>query len=58
MEEAHAKKYYLISPSGEPVDVYNLRQFCKTNGLDLRIMRDIVSRSPRRKSCSGWKCRK
>lgn len=38
MIEAKAKHYVFISPLGETVDVYNLRQFCRDNELHQGLM--------------------
>lgn len=53
IEEAKAKHYSFISPEGEVVEVYNLRKFCKENGLSASNMCWLAK--GKHKSCKGWK---
>lgn len=52
MEYSHAKSYTLISPTGEVTEVFNLRQFCKANGLTDSYMLKVLS--GKHKQHKGW----
>jgi hypothetical protein len=52
MIESRAKHYKFISPVGENVDVYNLSEFCRTNGLHQSHMSQV--HLGRRKQHKGW----
>lgn len=39
--EAHAKTWWFVSPSGENIEIYNLRQFCSTNNLSTSSMQYV-----------------
>ena len=36
-----AKTYYFTSPEGEPVEIYNLREFCRQNNLTFTSMYNV-----------------
>jgi hypothetical protein len=40
--ENNSGTYKLISPRGEEIEVTNLKQFCRDNGLDSANMRKVV----------------
>lgn len=48
----NSKKYFLINPNGDFVDIFNLRLFCQENNLAERNMRKVISGE--RKSHKGW----
>lgn len=50
---AHAKNYKLISPGGDLVEVYNLKEFCRENNL-LQSKMSMVSLGLRNNH-KGWK---
>jgi group I intron endonuclease len=39
----NSKTYYLISPSGEPITVTNLSEYCRMNNLDQRNMNNMYN---------------
>lgn len=51
--EAHAKHYTFISPEGEMVEVYNLTEFCRENGLDRGAMTKV--RLGKHNQHKGWR---
>ncbi len=51
--EARARYWNFISPEGEHVEIYNLAEFCRNNGLDKTNMRKVSN--GKAKSCKGWK---
>jgi len=40
--KAHAKHYIFTSPKGERVDIYNLAEFCRENGLSQSSMYSVA----------------
>lgn len=50
--KAQAKNYTLINPIGLAVDVYNLAQFCRDNGLPRGNMARMICGVT--KTCMGW----
>ena len=50
--KASAKTYRMISPSGEIVDVYNVRQFSKDNNLNRDCLRFVMT--GKQKAHKGW----
>lgn len=54
-EEALAKVYRFISPSGEEIEVFNLSKFCKDNKLNQGAMFAVWAGLQRRKSHKGYK---
>lgn len=48
-----AKKFSLLNPSGELVEVENLNKFCRENNLDYKPMIDVANK--KRKEYEGWK---
>jgi hypothetical protein len=53
VETSQAKRYKFISPSGEEVEVYNLRKFCRENSLDRSTMLKVAN--GKFKQHYGWK---
>ena len=49
---AHAKNYRFVSPSGDVVEIYNLKKFCKDNGL-LQSKMSMVNLG-KRNHHKGW----
>ena len=50
--KARAKHYKFISPAGKLVEIYNLSEFCRDNGLHIGAMSSIHLGS--RKKHKGW----
>lgn len=50
--EAQAKHYVFVSPLGEVVQIYNLSEFCRDNGLNQSSMSGV--NSGKRKQHKGW----
>ncbi len=50
--EKSAKTFFLISPEGNPVEVYNMTDFCKGTGLDRSCMTKLGK--GKRESHKGW----
>lgn len=53
--KGNAKYLKLLSPDGELVEVYNLRQFCRDNGLHQSHMYSVLAEKPRYKAHKGWR---
>lgn len=56
--QSYSKSYnrYLINPDGEPVTVFNLKEFCRNNGLNCsNILRVLKGIRPHHK---GWRAAK
>lgn len=51
-EHSNAKHYLLLSPTGEKVEVYNLRSFCKQHNLVVGNLHKTISKE--RKHNKGW----
>lgn len=51
-EQAQAKFYTFLSPSGLVIDIYNMRKFCKDNSLSYQCM-SLVNVG-KNKSHKGW----
>ena len=49
-----SRKKVFISPTGEVTQVYNLRQFCRENGLDASNMAKVLK--GKYKHSQGWTC--
>lgn len=50
---ALAGKYRFISPSGDVIDIFNMRKFCRENDLNAAIMNRVWN--GHRKSHKGWR---
>jgi hypothetical protein len=53
ISKRNSKKYKLISPEGEVIDIVNLTQFAKDNNLSIGCLQQVVS--GRNKAHRGWK---
>lgn len=51
-EEAHAKSYTLIDPSGKVINIYNMKKFCEENNLNDSHM--ISLSKGKLKQHKGW----
>jgi hypothetical protein len=49
---ARAKKYKMINPSGDVVNIYNMREFCRVNNLNPSYMISVCKGNKR--SYKGW----
>jgi len=52
-EKAHAKHYSVVSPDGIKIDVYNMAQFCRDNGLGKARMSAVILGE--RNHHKGWR---
>ncbi|CAM0029156.1 HNH endonuclease [Vibrio phage D530] len=52
-EYSQAHNYWLISPEGEHIEVWNLCKFCRTHGLQQGNMTNVISGNA--KSHKGWR---
>lgn len=50
----NAKEYLMVSPTGDVVEVYNMKKFCKANGLHHGHMLAVHNENPRYKQHKGW----
>ncbi len=50
--KAHAKVHLMVSPSGEHVTIYNMREFCRGTDLDQSAMSSVAL--GKRKQHKGW----
>lgn len=48
-----AKRYCLISPAGEKVSVFNMKEFCKENGVREASMSELTTGKIREHK--GWR---
>ncbi|MNQ03993.1 hypothetical protein D3C85_166990 [compost metagenome] len=53
--KGNAKHWTLLSPAGEVVKVYNLRQFCRDMGLHPSHLYEVLHEKPKYKSHKGWR---
>ena len=51
-EKARAKEFKVISPTGDPVTIYNMRKFCRDNNLNRSCMNNVVWGT--QKHHNGW----
>jgi group I intron endonuclease len=49
----HKKKYKVVNPNGDEVEIVGLRKFCRENGLPVSIMWRIVN--GKKREYNGWK---
>lgn len=52
--KGNARHWVLRSPTGERVEVYNLRQFCRDNGLHKSHLYGVFLGKPKYNSHKGW----
>jgi len=50
------KSYYITYPCGKTETIYNLRKFCREQGIQQSNMVQVAKGNPRHKHCSGFKC--
>lgn len=53
ISEKNSKRYELISPDGNIIEIFNLTQFAKDNNLSIGCLQQVVA--GRNKSHKGWK---
>lgn len=53
MEHALGQTFFLLSPDGVEVQIFNLAKFCRENNLHGSNMCQVLKGT--RKSCKGWK---
>lgn len=53
--KGNAKTWKLLSPDGEVVEVYNLKKFCRDNGLHQAHLYDVLNEKPKHKAHKGWR---
>lgn len=53
--KGNAKTWKLLSPIGEVVEVYNLKQFCRDNQLHKSHLYSVLNGNPRYKAHKGWR---
>ncbi|QWX10202.1 HNH endonuclease [Vibrio phage vB_VpP_BT-1011] len=51
-QKARAVHHKAVSPDGEVIDIYNVTEFCRMNGLRQGNFSSMLS--GKRKSCCGW----
>lgn len=51
----HSKRYIITTPDGEEIEIVNLKQFCRDNGLDQSHMWTVAN--GKAKHHKKWKCR-
>lgn len=51
---SHVQQWIVINPSGETIEVENLKAFCRISGLDQRHMSNVAH--GKEKHHKGWKC--
>ena len=53
--KGNAKHWKFLSPQQEVVEVYNLEEFCRNNGLHPAHMREVHHEKPNYRSHKGWR---
>lgn len=53
--KGNARHWVLQSPAGERVEVYNLRQFCRTHNLHQSHLYDVLNEKPNYNAHKGWR---
>lgn len=53
--KGNAKHWIAMSPTGEIVHIYNLRKFCRENGLHRAHMYDVLKGKPKYNAHKGWR---
>lgn len=56
LEDAHSNRWLVIDPAGNETVVFNLKRFCRDNGLTNSCMAFTATRDGL--SHKGWRCRK
>ena len=50
----NAKHYTMVSPTGEVVEIYNMKKFCKAHGLHPSHMVEVCAGKPKYNQHKGW----
>lgn len=53
--KGNARHWKLLSPNGEVVEVYNLRQFCRDKGLHGAHLYNVLNGKPKYNAHKGWR---
>ncbi|SPP13284.1 HNH endonuclease [Pseudomonas phage GP100] len=53
--KGNAKHWLVVNPEGQLVEVYNLRQFCRDNGLHQSHLYRVIKGHPKYKAHKGWR---
>ena len=53
--KGNAKHWVFISPEGKVVEVYNLKEFCRKNGLHDGHMNSVYNSDPKYQAHKGWR---
>lgn len=53
--KGNAKHWLAVSPNGEVIEIYNLKQFCKDHGLHDGHMGDVLKGRPKYIAHKGWR---
>lgn len=54
---AHQKTYIVTTPDGKEIEVTNLAQFCRKNGLNYQVMNNIANKRGKSREHKGYKVR-
>lgn len=50
----NAKEYLMVSPTGDVVEIYNMKKFCKAHGLHPGHMAEVCAGKPKYNQHKGW----
>lgn len=53
--KGNARHWLAVSPEGQLVEIYNLRQFCRDHGLHKAHFYDVLNGKPKYKAHKGWR---
>lgn len=53
--DGNAEHWEVLSPSGEVITIYNLREFCREMGLHKSHLYSVLNGKPRYLSHKGWR---
>lgn len=53
--KSNAHHWLAVNPEGEVVEIYNLKQFCRDNGLHDGHMGDVLKGRPKYNAHKGWR---
>lgn len=53
--KGNAKHWVMVDPTGSVVEIYNMTQFCKDNGLHASHMMDVCKGKPKYDAHKGWR---
>jgi len=54
--KGNAKRYLVITPNGEEIEILNLTAFCKSNDLSYVCMNSLANKRDGSQFHKGWKC--